>query len=729
MSGQLRWMAALVFAAALSACGGGGGGGGSTPPPANTPPVANAGPDQTVNAGVTVTLSGSGTDANGTITGYQWAQTAGSSVTLSATNTASATFTAPASGPLTFRLTVTDNQGATHSDTVAININQAPTVNAGTDRTVATGATVSLTATASDSDGSIASWQWQQVSGSSVTLSGASTATLGFTAPASTGTLQFRVTVTDNLGLSASDEISVQVAAAQTSVTISGKATFDFITANGNGSLNRDNPVRTPVRLATVELLDGNTTLASTVTDNNGDYSFAAQPINRDLRVRVLSEMKRSGTPAWNVQVVDNTSSNAVYSMVTPTFNTGVSDQVQNLHAASGWNGSSWANVRPAAPFSLLDGARKSQEKILAAFPNFSFAALKLNWSVNNVAVDSNEDPSQGRLGSSYYTDGDIFILGDMSNGGDSDEHDDHVIIHEWGHYFEDRHSRSDSIGGSHSLSNKLDIRVAFGEGFGNAWSAMATDNPVYSDSINAGASVGVFFSLENNSSDSPGWASESVVQGLLYDLYDTPADGSDNLALGIVPIVNVLMGGQRTTDSMTSIFSFLHHLMIESPANAAAIRSLATARAITGSSLTEFAVGEANDGGNAAVLPVYVSHTVNGAAVRVCSVDDHKTSYVANKLGVHRFVYFNVPSAGSYTITMTPETAGADVGGWLFRRGERLSIIDDNGDNAPDSETRALEAGVHVLGVYEFGNTPELWQQPKNTTMDACFNVRVTSN
>jgi hypothetical protein len=50
----------------------------------NQAPTANAGPDQTVNEGATVTLDGSNsTDPDGSITSYLWTQTAGTSVTLS----------------------------------------------------------------------------------------------------------------------------------------------------------------------------------------------------------------------------------------------------------------------------------------------------------------------------------------------------------------------------------------------------------------------------------------------------------------------------------------------------------------------------------------------------------------------------------------------------------------------------------------------------------------------
>ena len=104
------------------------------PPPTNQPPAANAGIDQTVNEGTTgVTLSGgSSTDSDGTITSYSWRQTAGPTVTLSSTNTATVRFDAPsvtADTTLTFELTVTDNGGASASDTVNVlvkNVDQTP---------------------------------------------------------------------------------------------------------------------------------------------------------------------------------------------------------------------------------------------------------------------------------------------------------------------------------------------------------------------------------------------------------------------------------------------------------------------------------------------------------------------------------------------------------------------------------------------------------------------------
>lgn len=93
----------------------------------NQTPTANAGPDRSVTPGSSATLAGSGTDTDGSITMYRWSQTGGPTVTLSGSSTATATFTAPSSNTtLSFRLTVTDNQGATGTDEVTITVTQSP---------------------------------------------------------------------------------------------------------------------------------------------------------------------------------------------------------------------------------------------------------------------------------------------------------------------------------------------------------------------------------------------------------------------------------------------------------------------------------------------------------------------------------------------------------------------------------------------------------------------------
>jgi hypothetical protein len=97
----------------------------------NTAPTADAGSDQTVQAGDTVTLDASGSsDSDGSIASYSWTQTGGTSVSLSDASAAQPTFTAPdvtSDETLTFDVQVTDDDGATATDSVSVTVEPATT--------------------------------------------------------------------------------------------------------------------------------------------------------------------------------------------------------------------------------------------------------------------------------------------------------------------------------------------------------------------------------------------------------------------------------------------------------------------------------------------------------------------------------------------------------------------------------------------------------------------------
>ena len=123
----------------------------------------------------------------------------------------------------------------------------------------------------------------------------------------------------------------------------------------------------------------------------------------------------------------------------------------------------------------------------------------------------------------------------------DTDEFDQHVIAHEFGHYIEANFSRADNIGGAHGIGDKLDIRVAFGEGFGYAFSAIVLDDPVAVDTfVDNGTQVSSTFDVEDNpptpndTSTIGCWCSESSVWAMLWDLYDNDTDANDTVAAGL---------------------------------------------------------------------------------------------------------------------------------------------------------------------------------------------------
>jgi len=155
------------------------------------PPVANAGPDQTVNEGTMVTLNGlNSTDPNNTALSYLWQQIDGPAVTLSNPASAQPQFAAPqvVSGAVSmrFKLTVTDLYGLESTDTCFVNVtlgDAAPKAVAGPTQTVMPGAVVTLNgANSTDSGVGIASYRWHQTAGNPCTLSNPTSVTPNFTA-------------------------------------------------------------------------------------------------------------------------------------------------------------------------------------------------------------------------------------------------------------------------------------------------------------------------------------------------------------------------------------------------------------------------------------------------------------------------------------------------------------------------------------------------------------------
>ena len=103
----------------------------NTPPPNNQAPTANAGADQTVQIGTQVTLSGlASNDPDNNVLTYNWQQTGGLTVVLSANIAAQPTFVAPNQPTLlTFQLIVTDNSGASSvADEVQVTVTEGPVI-------------------------------------------------------------------------------------------------------------------------------------------------------------------------------------------------------------------------------------------------------------------------------------------------------------------------------------------------------------------------------------------------------------------------------------------------------------------------------------------------------------------------------------------------------------------------------------------------------------------------
>lgn len=179
-------------------------------------PIASAGSDKIIKLPQTsIVLKGSGTDEDGQVTTFAWTQVSGAPATITSASTVSPTVSSLALGEYTFRLTVTDNQGATDFNDVIVRVvastgNLPPVVDAGADiKIFVPQTTLIIQATASD-DGTITQFQWIKLVGPAATLTNPSQQNLSLTGLV-LGEYQFQLSVTDNNSATVFDIVRVSV--------------------------------------------------------------------------------------------------------------------------------------------------------------------------------------------------------------------------------------------------------------------------------------------------------------------------------------------------------------------------------------------------------------------------------------------------------------------------------------------------------------------------------------
>ena len=189
---------------------------------AHVPPVANAGPAQTLTLPTSsTTLDGSGSySTDGTIVSYSWYQlSGGGAITIANSNTATPTVSGLTEGTYVFVLTVTDNYGLTATAQVTITVNASGatnvlTANAGNDTTLILPASIAnlngSASTASAGD-PIVAYSWTQTAGPSTAFIQSSDEAVATISGLQAGTYTFKLTVTNQTGDTASAVMHVSV--------------------------------------------------------------------------------------------------------------------------------------------------------------------------------------------------------------------------------------------------------------------------------------------------------------------------------------------------------------------------------------------------------------------------------------------------------------------------------------------------------------------------------------
>jgi hypothetical protein len=486
--------------------------------------------------------------------------------------------------------------------------------------------------------------------------------------------------------------------------------------------LDYNRTIRQPVRGAVIEAVNAQgQVLATTRTDEAGDYGFDID-VNTSIRVQVKAQLlSDEGQQKWDLKVTDNTQSNSLYVLQGSLLDTGQNArQVRDLHAPHGWDGQSYSDPRAAAPFAILDSVYLAVKAIGEIDETVEFPPLEIRWSPNNRTLTGQR--ALGHIGTSSFVvskeDVDaIYLLGEADR--DTDEYDPHVILHEWAHYFEHALSRRDSLGGLHSLQDRLDPRVAFSEGWGNAFAGNVTGDPIYKDSSGTGQSKGFLFNLETLESQNRGWYNEASVSAVLYDIIDDAADAGDTVSGGLSAIYNVMRSDDYINAPVfATIFSVADGLRKDMPEQETDLDNLLALHGISGRGAN--GVGEKNAGAIRSALPVYKQAEVNGGTVNLCSVDD---AGIHNKLGNREFIFLDLDVAQELTLTLT-KTLGddrRDPDFNIWRGTELLHKSASSGAGEEEFQGR-LESGRYIIEAFDFYNI----NGSGSRRSDSCYDLRV---
>jgi hypothetical protein len=483
--------------------------------------------------------------------------------------------------------------------------------------------------------------------------------------------------------------------------------------------------VQKPVRFARAAILAADS--REVVTDNlstdaAGRLSFTVAEDTAFI-VRVYAESTGNEAASWGLRIVDNggadeEGSYPVYVLESDALSANAVEETLTLRAESGWGLTKYTQTRSAAPFAIMDSMISATLYALSGRSTLAFAPVDVYWSVANT-LDS--------VQTSYYSGSYIMILGDAD--ADTDEYDESVIVHEWGHYFQSILSRDDSIGGNHGGGDLLDMRVAFSEGWANAYSGLATDRDAYIDTRGSRQRGGFGIALETELGERDGavrgWFSEDSTQYLVFDLFDDGASDDDNIGLPVSVMMSSLIDFMPQQAAATSIYSFSAGVIDARPNQSSAIMALLDREDI-GRGRTQvdaIGTGETNSAARYAAvdnieektLPVFTVMDSSLISEEMCQdvlpASAFREFGIENKLGAYRFAQFEVPQAGTYAVRLittakpTGSVSDPDFGVFDIQGLVGPELRDLSGRANLESHALQLAKGQHWAWVQDYNN------------------------
>jgi hypothetical protein len=244
-----------------------------------------------------------------------------------------------------------------------------------------------------------------------------------------------------------SNEVAI-IPAASTSLSVSGLVTYEDKEYGTSGFTS--NSFFKAVRFAEVQAVDtaSGATIVTGATDGSGAYflTIPSASSSKNIYIRAISS---SSSPAIGVKDL----SNALYAVAGSSFAaTGAAKVNISIQATS-----------PAAgAFNILDDFASGAQFVQSISGGYP-PALSAFWQTGNsngTYFCSNSPDPFCPYGEAIYV---------LNSNGDTDEFDDDVLWHEYGHFLASKYSKDDSPGGAHYISsNDLDLRLSWSEGWGD---------------------------------------------------------------------------------------------------------------------------------------------------------------------------------------------------------------------------------------------------------------------
>lgn len=243
---------------------------------------------------------------------------------------------------------------------------------------------------------------------------------------------------------------------------------------------------------------DDDDTLAMGVTGDDGSYTFTFDGVGGEL-VHVLA-VASSLDPGRPVEV--RRANGQLHGFGGTTFGAGVEtshDVLITIESGA------------AGAFNIFDTIVLVMDRVRVVYATQTPFKLTAIWEV-------------GTDDGTYYVPGEMHLLGEAA---DDDGFDDTVVIHEAGHWVEDKYGRSDSPGGGHDGS-PTDPRLAWSEGFATYFAMAVRGTPFYIDSNADGGwsfNGDTSLTLANPAGALNQRVSEDMVTEILWDMADAGTD------------------------------------------------------------------------------------------------------------------------------------------------------------------------------------------------------------